>query len=341
MKILSFIIPAYNSEGFLHKCVDSMLVPEILDKLEILIINDGSTDATEAIGQDYMTRYPGTIRLISQKNRGHGGALNTGCQAAQGKYLKVIDADDWVLSENLPAFLNILESCDSDVVITQFHSIDITTGSVKSWRSYPAAYGTPYTLAQIMSAWRDFDRCLTFHGITYRRDFYRQFASPLLEKCFYEDCEYATFPCCYAKSILPLELFLYEYRVGDVNQSVSVASRLKRISHMEAVLHRMVEKYQLLPSSPGKEYAVMKLRDLLMDYLTVVLLIFPDRRAGYQMAQQEMARMKELAPECYASAIGKYRVFQVLNRLHIRKATWDCFQHSRFYNFLRKNHSFD
>ena len=105
MKVLTFVIPAYNSEKFLDKAISSMLVPEVLDKLEIIVVNDGSKDSTAAIAEKYCTQYPETVKLISQENKGHGGALNTGIAAAAGKYVKVIDADDWVVSENLPEFI--------------------------------------------------------------------------------------------------------------------------------------------------------------------------------------------------------------------------------------------
>ena len=96
MKVLSIIIPAYNSAAFLDKGVSSLLHEGVLEKLAIIIFNDGSSDETAAIAQKYCDRYPDSIRLISQENRGHGGALNTGCNAAVGKYLKAIDADDGV-----------------------------------------------------------------------------------------------------------------------------------------------------------------------------------------------------------------------------------------------------
>ena len=83
MKILSFIIPAYNSEQYLDKCVRSMLAPEVLDKLDIIIVNDGSTDATAAVAEKYCAAYPDSVRLISQENKGHGGALNTGFPSLQ------------------------------------------------------------------------------------------------------------------------------------------------------------------------------------------------------------------------------------------------------------------
>ena len=133
MKVLTFIIPAYNSAAYLDRCVSSMLTPEVLEKLEIIIVSDGSTDATEEIALRFCRRYPNTVRLISQENRGHGGALNAGCAEARGKYLKVIDADDWVETQNLPEFVRLLEQCGSDVVLTHYYTIDIGTGEIKNW----------------------------------------------------------------------------------------------------------------------------------------------------------------------------------------------------------------
>ena len=141
MKVLTFVIPAYNSENFLNKGIPTMLAPEILDKLEIIIVNDGSTDGTAQAAQKYCAQYPDTVRLFSQVNKGHGGALNTGCAAAQGKYLKVVDADDWVVSENLPEFIHQLELCDSDMVLTHYHTVDISNGEIKEWKCFPDEFG--------------------------------------------------------------------------------------------------------------------------------------------------------------------------------------------------------
>lgn len=83
----------------------------------MIVVNDGSADKTSDIAKEYIEKYPDVVRLISQQNKGHGGALNTGCAAARGKHLKVIDADDWVETDNLSEFIRLLEQCDSDVVL--------------------------------------------------------------------------------------------------------------------------------------------------------------------------------------------------------------------------------
>lgn len=341
MKILTFIIPAYNSAAFLDKCISSMLMPEVLSKLEIIVVNDGSTDTTAEIAERYCDQYPGTVRLISQENKGHGGALNTGCAAAQGKYMKAIDADDWVETQKLPEFVRLLEQCDSDVVLTHYHTVDIGTGEIKNWRNYPDGFGKAYSFADIMSQWKSFDRSLTFHGITYRTDFYRENATPLLEHVFYEDHEYATFPCCFARTITCFDLFVYDYRIGDVSQSVSNENQLRRIGHIEAVIRRMIGKYRELPESDGKRYAAMKTQGLILSYLTIALLVNPDRKEGRRQADALMVECKTATPEVYALAKPKYRVFRALNRMGVRKQGWEKVLNSWFYNAVRGNHDFE
>lgn len=341
MKVLSFVIPSYNSEHFLDKCIPSLLAPDCMDKIEAIIVNDGSKDATAEVAQRYCDRYPDVVRLISQENKGHGGALNTGCGAARGKYVKVVDSDDWVVTENLPKLIALLERCDSDVVLTHHHTIDISNGQIKCWRSYPEEFGKAYSFEEIMSSWRSFDRSLTFHGITYRTAFYREHGHQLLEHVFYEDHEYATYPCCYAKSVTPFDLFLYEYRIGDVNQSVSNVNQVKRIGHTEAVLQRMMEEYGTLPQGPGRDYAAMKIRCLLLSYLTTALLLHPDKKAGRKLAAAQMTATLEAAPQAYQMVRRRYLVLCLLNRLHIDKKTLDAVLESKLYNWIRKNHSFD
>lgn len=344
MKILSLIVPSYNSENFLDKVIPSFLHPEILDSLDIIIVNDGSTDGTSRVAKKYCDAYPDVVRLIDQENRGHGGALNTGCRAAKGKYLKIVDADDWVETENLPEFVRALEKLDSDVVLTHHYTRDVSTGEVKRWMSYPPQAGERYTLEQIMPQWKNFDRSLTFHGITYNTAFYHKYGIQLSEQVFYEDHEFATVPCCYAESVTPLDLFIYDYRIGDQSQSVSQANQLKRLHHTEAVLGRILEEYAKLTlpeNSAGRVYFARKAQGLLLSYMTNVMLLEPDRKKGRRLGRDMMERFRRELPEGYQMARKQYRVFLTMNRLHVTKACWDRILCSPIYNRLRHNHPFN
>jgi glycosyltransferase involved in cell wall biosynthesis len=344
MKILTFVVPSYHCASFLPKCITSLAHPQLLDQLEILIVNDGSTDDTLKVAEELEKQYPNAVRVISQENRGHGGALNTGCAAASGKYLKVIDADDWIETDNLPEFLKALENCEADVVLTHHYTRDISTGEIKKWKSYPEKFGVSYTMEQIMEVPRNFDRSLTFHGITYRTDFYRRNGMQLSEKVFYEDHEYATVPCCYAASVVPLDLFLYDYRIGDTQQSVSDANQLKRLSHMEAVLQRLLKEYQKLrlpEDSAGRQFYEMKAQGVLLAYITTVMLVEPDRKKGRSLGKEMMNRFQRELPGTYQRSKRQYQIFAMMNRLHLSKGFWEGLLHSGVYRKLRGSHDFN
>lgn len=104
MKLLSVAIPSYNSETYMRKCIDSLLVGG--EDVEILIVDDGSTDGTGAIAEEYEIKYPSIVRAIHKENGGHGSAVNAGLEHASGLYFKVVDSDDWVKES---AYLKILE----------------------------------------------------------------------------------------------------------------------------------------------------------------------------------------------------------------------------------------
>ena len=94
MKLISFVVPCYNSQEYMRHCIDTLFPGG--DQVEILIVNDGSSDNTAAIADEYEKKYPDICRAIHQENKGHGGAVNTGIKNAKGIYLKVVDSDDWV-----------------------------------------------------------------------------------------------------------------------------------------------------------------------------------------------------------------------------------------------------
>ena len=107
MKDISFVVPCYNSEGYMKKCIDSLLIGK--EQVEIIIIDDGSTDKTGKIADQYHKKYPETVKVIHQENGGHGEGINTGLKHATGKYFKVVDSDDW-LDEK--AYKNLLKETD-------------------------------------------------------------------------------------------------------------------------------------------------------------------------------------------------------------------------------------
>ena len=93
MKYITFTIPCYNSENYMRRCVDSLLVGG--EDVEILIIDDGSSDRTGAIADEYEMLYPNIVKAVHKPNGGHGSGVNKGLELAHGLYYKVVDSDDW------------------------------------------------------------------------------------------------------------------------------------------------------------------------------------------------------------------------------------------------------
>ena len=107
MKLLSIAIPCYNSEAYMEKCIESLLKGG--EEVEILVVNDGSSDRTAEIADAYAEKYPTIIKAIYQENGGHGEAVNAGIRNATGLYFKVVDSDDWVNEEAYKQILKTLE----------------------------------------------------------------------------------------------------------------------------------------------------------------------------------------------------------------------------------------
>lgn len=108
-KLLTIIVPTYNAAAYLDKGLSSFAIKDeaLFARLEVLIVNDGSTDDSAKIAQKYVERYPQVYRIINKENGGHGSGINVGAREAKGKYFKAIDADDWVDAED---FHHILRS---------------------------------------------------------------------------------------------------------------------------------------------------------------------------------------------------------------------------------------
>lgn len=100
-KLLTVTVPCYNSSEYMCKCIKSLLAGG--EDMEIIIVNDGSTDETLSIAREYETAYPSIIRVVDKPNGGHGSGVNAGLARATGRYFKVVDSDDgWTRILSVP-----------------------------------------------------------------------------------------------------------------------------------------------------------------------------------------------------------------------------------------------
>ena len=219
-KLLTVTVPCYNSQDYMENCINSLLVGG--DRVEIIIINDGSSDKTGEIADAYAREYPDIVKVIHQENGGHGEGINQGVKNATGKYFKVVDSDD-TLNGDFTSFLNALELCEReggiDLAVTNYYyvhtdgigdrSIDYSNVLPK-WRIFEWRETKKFKLHQM----------LTIHSCTFRTSLLKEWGEPLPRKVFYEDnlmiCK--TLPKVKKMYYLPCDL--YRYWIGRPDQSV-------------------------------------------------------------------------------------------------------------------------
>ena len=116
MTSLSVVVPVYNVEQYLSQCLESLLRQQV-DDLEVILVNDGSTDDSQRIIDDYVHKYPQIFRTISQSNQGQGSARNAGIQLCSKEYLTFLDSDDYLAEDGYQKVLLAMEqdACDIGV----------------------------------------------------------------------------------------------------------------------------------------------------------------------------------------------------------------------------------
>ncbi len=235
-KLLTIVVPTYNTEKYLSRCIDSLIVPEFMDCLEILIVNDGSLDGSLALAYQYEKLYPLTVSVINKKNGGHGSTINVGIERAQGKYFRVLDSDDWFDTAEFKAYLNELSSMDVDMVLG--HS---TRELVYENCSQPLEYkgiefGKIYTADRFDYSNFPADKFIILANVTYLTEVLRRSNLKLYEKCFYVDVQYSSFVFLKVKTFTFSSHNVYRYFIGRPEQSVSVNGFRKNFEHHRRVM---------------------------------------------------------------------------------------------------------
>lgn len=241
-KVLSIVIPAYNVEKYLKKCLDSILVQEILPEIEVLVINDGSTDGTETIAKRYCEKYPDTYYVYTKENGGHGSAINYGMQRATGKYFKVVDGDDWLNTERLHKFVEMLEQQSSDIVASDYDCIQDETGKLLQHKKCTQNMELYEKVCRVKSG--EVNQVIKMHAMTIKTSILKKCRVPIDEHCFYVDAEYITYPVPYVDTVYYYPDTIYMYRLGRNGQSMDIHSMQKNRNQHMHVLNSLLAYYK-------------------------------------------------------------------------------------------------
>lgn len=281
-KILTISIAAYNVGQYLEQTLDSLLVDEkYLSKLEIIVVNDGSKDDTADIAKIYEIKYPKIFKVINKENGGYGSTINTSIQMAQGKYFKQLDGDDWYQTKSLQLFIDYLDRCDSDLVISPFFKVFEDSNKRELVNIHNIA-NTKQDIENIKV-----ETNLSMHELTIRTKLLKENNIRITENCFYTDNEYTLYPLLYAYTISKFSKPVYCYRLGRTGQSVSLEGAKKHykdtIIVTENIFLHLKNKKDIFNSNKGKFFITVKLRNIVDMVYTYYLIM-----CGQNNTKQEL-----------------------------------------------------
>ena len=294
MKYISFVVPSYNSEKYLNKCVDSLLYGK--DDVEIIIVNDGSTDNTLKIALEYQNKYPNIVRVIDKENGGHGSGLNAGIKAATGLYFKCVDSDDWVDEKAYGHVLDIIKNnhnknLDPDLYLTNyvFERLDANKQFVhKNINTFPT---------NKIIGWNDvrslgLAEYVVMHSMIYKLDVLLQSKVELPEHTYYVDNIFTYVPLKFVKSLYYIDIDFYRYYVGREGQSVTFENMCKNYKMQIKVMKNLslAYTYDELKELPKGQRKFM-IHDLIIKSFLTLFYVVADYSKERKLAYDEYWRV--------------------------------------------------
>lgn len=319
-KVLTVTIPSYNVEKYLHQTLESFVDERILKDIEVLIVDDGSKDRTAETGREYETRYPGSFRVISKENGGHGSTINRGIEEAEGAYFKVVDGDDWVHTEDFVKLVEALKTCKADYVVTNYYEVNDVTGE-KTPREYRELKGKEIWSFEEAAKQRQF----SMHSLVIKTEILKEKSIRMDEHSFYVDVEYILYPIPYVETVQYLDLFVYMYRLAVATQSVSLQGYQKHMqNHIDVILHltEFFERYRKNGTQGKLEYIGKRIAQMIGDQVTIFL--------SFEQNKQEIKRkfiafdreIRGKSEDIYQRAGLESGTLRLLRKTNFRGYSW-------------------
>lgn len=254
-KLLSIIIPVYNVEAYLRKCLESLILSEEwMHQMEVIIVNDGSPDNSSAIAHEYAEKYPDTFKVIDKENGGHGSAWNVGLKESTGKYVKFLDSDDWF--ENLELLVESLQHSDCDIIFNNkvhFYSETNTKEVLSNFTSLKPNEEYDADSFNWMNFGYNMD-VTNFQYCTYKREILYPFEPLFLEHQCYDDSILFIAPIIGCHRFVYYDFPVYNYLLGRPGQTADPKVLIRRYKDKEKVKKQMITLYlQHLDLPKGKK----------------------------------------------------------------------------------------
>ena len=286
-KLLTVSVAAYNGAATLAKALDSCLC-DAMDALEVLVVDDGSKDNTAALARTYEERWPGTFRLVSKPNGGYGTTITAALAQAQGRYFRTLDCDDWFSPGSLDEELTALQTCDADVLCTNYQTI--VNGAVEQQFDVCAGRAAGPLTSDAMTGF-----CMEMHALTFRTEILRRAGLTLPAHCLYTDMLYTFEGLCAAETVAYLPVQMYCYQLGNGGQSTSLRSYQNHFEDYQKVTTLILQKAERdLPAS--RRAAMARRAAEIAQFGIYLLLHFPVNRDNWRRLKAYDAAIRQAAP---------------------------------------------
>lgn len=296
-KVLSVSVACYNLRDMIEDNIKSFCESESRDKIELIIVDGGSKDNTIDYVRKYLDKYPNTIKLIVKQNEGAGSTVNYGIKNATGKYFRMLDGDDIAMTKNLDAFIDFLEKCDADMVISDYCHLNNKTKELfdeRRFKDLPAEESLNFD--EVQSKLPN-----EMHTIAYKTSILQD-NKITLDNGYYTDTEYVLYPIPYVKTVSYFNDIIYVYRVENENQSVSITSLVKNRAYHQQILSNLIAYYlkkRETLSLPHREYILNRIKMMIWNQ-TKIFLFVDDKKQGKQEAKEFLTNLKQTDDEIYA-----------------------------------------
>lgn len=318
-KILSIVIPSYNTSQYIDESMKTFLDSKYIDDIEIIVVDDGSTDDTLNKAKFFETIKGNSIRVISKENGGHGSGINVGIQNATGKYFKVIDGDDYVNTGEFDKFVEQLMNNDADMFISYFTTISAVTKNTNKV--------TPYSFRLIEVHKELPENCVllanevldyvygSIHSVTYRTSILKDNNIRMTEKIFYEDNEYVLYPIPYVRSVFISNANVYVYVIDQATQSISKTNTQRRIGQLERISKNIISFYESICDlnsidTVNKNYILRAVTNQVYAVFNVYLTFDEDLRKHRAELKLYDTQIQKISKRVYRNA-NKYRMIKV------------------------------
>lgn len=248
-------------EQLLPRCLNSLtLNDKIIEYLQIIVINDGSKDKSSTIAHQYADKYPNSINVIDKKNGNYGSCINAALTLVVGKYVKVLDSDDWFDNNELTGFIPKLKECNSDLILTNYSQVfennqkKTFSFSYEPEKEYDSSIMTTCLFKE-----------LQMHTVTYKKELFSGLNYRQTEGISYTDQEWIFTPMSKVNTITYYKFDLYQYFIGREGQTMSPQLFNKNINQRITVSKSIISTFTEIANNLDKNhYVYLKHRVLFM-----------------------------------------------------------------------------